>query len=85
MKFYFFPGRQHVTLNVHCLLHQATSVKFLGGLHGNSCFDFEDFNGTIKNSVHGTQYIHSQVTTCTYTVENSHNECNITLGKNSSC
>ena len=49
-----------MTLNVHGLLHQTHLVQIQGGLHENSCFDFEDMLGHMKKLVHGSRHVHKQ-------------------------
>ena len=46
-----------MTMNVHTLLHIASTVEELGPLWAYSCFSFEGINGVLLKQVHGTQGI----------------------------
>ena len=48
-------------INVHLLLHAADCVVNLGPLWAQSCYPFEDWNGTLTKLFHGTQHIHTQI------------------------
>jgi len=54
-------GQQHSTINVHGLLHLPNCVRRLGPLWAYSCFPFEDLNGRLLRSIHGTSHLESQV------------------------
>ena len=54
-------GDQHMSLNIHLLLHLPQIVKRLGPLWTTSCFHFEDLNGILKRLVHGTKYADLQI------------------------
>ena len=50
-------GDKEMTVNIHGLLHLATTVRELGPLWAYSCFFFEGLNGLLLRHVHGTQGI----------------------------
>ncbi|KAK3918469.1 L-carnitine dehydrogenase [Frankliniella fusca] len=54
-------GLRHMTHNLHLLRHLPNVVRELGPLWTSTCYLFEDLNGTLKHSVHGTQYVGLQV------------------------
>jgi hypothetical protein len=54
-------GHRHQTANIHSLVHLVDSVRQLGPLWTNLCFNFEDKNGFLLKTVHGTQQIHFQI------------------------
>lgn len=54
-------GERYQTMNVHSLLHLPAVVKDLGPLWAHSCFAFENANGCLTNSFHGTQHIDLQI------------------------
>jgi len=56
-------GKQFQTFNVHQLLHLAEVVRDLGPLWSNSCFPFEDYNGDLWESFHGTKNVDGQIVT----------------------
>ncbi len=43
-KYGRFYGERHMTINVHTLLHLASTVEELGPLWAYSCFSFEGIN-----------------------------------------
>ena len=54
-------GHRHQTANIHSLVHLVDSVRELGPLWTHSCFNFEDKNGFLLKTVHGTQQIQFQI------------------------
>ena len=58
-------GEQHMTMNIHNLLHLPQVVRNLGPLWGISCFPFESANGDLLKFFHGTQAVEKQVRICT--------------------
>jgi hypothetical protein len=46
-------GPQHMTANLHSLLHYAETVRQLGPLYETSCFPLESFLGVLKKFVLG--------------------------------
>ena len=54
-------GERYLTINVHSLLHLCDTVRDLGPLWANSCFPFEDANGSLLKLFHGTQYVDLQI------------------------
>lgn len=48
-------GEQHMSANLHQLLHLHDQVEQLGPLWVYSCFSFESMNGTLVKLFHGTQ------------------------------
>ena len=57
----FGVGERHATINMHYLLHLVDSVRDLGPLWANTCFEFESSNSAIKKLLHGTQKFDMQV------------------------
>lgn len=55
-------GIEFCSINVHVLLHLADCVHELGPLWTYTCFPFENLNGLILQSVHGTRYVDTQIT-----------------------
>ncbi len=52
----------HLTLNIHNMgKHLCTYVRKLGPLWAWSCFPFEDMNGNILDSIHGTGDVCAQI------------------------
>jgi hypothetical protein len=54
-------GHRHQTANIHSLVHLVDNVRELGPLWTHLCFNFEDKNGFLLKTVHGTQQIHFQI------------------------
>lgn len=54
-------GEEHMTSNVHTLLHLAKSVKLWGPLWAHSAFVFESANGEILKLVQGTRGAATQI------------------------
>lgn len=54
---------KYLTLNFHLLLHLPDQVLDLGPLQKMACFGYEGLNGEILQLVHGTRYVHSQIST----------------------
>ena len=48
-------GDQHMSANLHQLLHLPDTVRHLGPLWVYSCFPFESLNGKLTSLFHGTQ------------------------------
>lgn len=48
-------GNEHMSANLHQLLHLTSTVKQLGPLWVYSCFAFESLNGKLAHFFHGTQ------------------------------
>ena len=48
-------GDQHMSANLHQLLHLHDNVKQMGPLWIYSCFSFESMNGKLVKLFHGTQ------------------------------
>ena len=44
-------GERHATLNIHYLLHIVDMVRDLEPLWANTCFEFENANGTHQEAV----------------------------------
>jgi hypothetical protein len=55
-------GEEHMTYNVHQLLHITQSVKDLGPLWAHSCYSFESYNGIVLKQVNGPKSVVSQIT-----------------------
>jgi len=60
-EYYWFAGEQHMTMNVHNLLHLPQVVRNLGPLWSHSCFPFESANGHMLKLFHGSQAVEKQV------------------------
>ena len=54
-------GKRYQTANIHGLVHLADNVRELGPLWTHSCFHFEDKNGFLLRTIHGTQQIQFQI------------------------
>ncbi|KAJ8022423.1 hypothetical protein HOLleu_37316 [Holothuria leucospilota] len=54
-------GIEHMTYNVHLMLHLSKTVQLWGPLWSNSCFPFEGYNRKIKSLFHGTRYVQAQI------------------------
>lgn len=54
-------GRQHLTYNIHQLLHLTNTVVGWGPLSCYSSYIFEGFNGTLLRLFHGTQAVPKQI------------------------
>ena len=54
-------GERYCTINCHNLIHLPDDVFNCGNLNFGSCFDFEDLNGELLDSLNGTQYLPSQI------------------------
>ncbi|XP_057334280.1 uncharacterized protein LOC130673325 [Microplitis mediator] len=54
-------GLNHMTCNLHHLLHLPDVVKDLGPLWVTSCYPFENLNGLLKRLIHGTRYVQLQI------------------------
>ena len=54
-------GAENISFNVHLLTHLADSVRNWGPLWGTSAFYFENENGKLLNSFHGTQHVQKQM------------------------
>ena len=52
---------EHVSYNVHLLLHLSESVKFWGPLWATSAFLFENANGRLLRAFHGTKCVSNQI------------------------
>ena len=57
----FLLGQDHMTANVHGLLHLPRCVETLGLLWANSCFPFEAANAQLLKLFHGSQGVEKQV------------------------
>jgi hypothetical protein len=65
-------GKRFQTANIHGLVHLADNVRELGLLWTYSCFHFEDKNGFLLKTIHGTQQIQFQIISV---LLNGSNEC----------
>lgn len=54
-------GEEHLTLNLHFLLHLPEMVRNFGPLYIFSCFEFENLNGILKSFVHSPKKPELQV------------------------
>lgn len=54
-------GEEHMTFNVHSLLHLSKSVVHCGPLWAHSAFMFEDFNGYLLKQVKSSQAVPQQI------------------------
>ena len=54
-------GNEHISYNVHLLVHLAKSVKLWGPLWANSAFLFENANGKLLRSFSGTRGVTTQI------------------------
>uniref|UniRef100_A0A1X7UUT9 Uncharacterized protein n=1 Tax=Amphimedon queenslandica TaxID=400682 RepID=A0A1X7UUT9_AMPQE len=62
MKYFdHYLGERHATLNLHYLLHSPQSVKELGPLWANTCYEFENSNSVLKKLLHGTHKVDMQI------------------------
>lgn len=61
-------GPEHMTANMHQLLHLSECVRDYGPLWVFSCFKFEDMNGQIVQMFHGTKKPELQICTHLSTV-----------------
>ncbi|KAJ8038200.1 hypothetical protein HOLleu_15545 [Holothuria leucospilota] len=61
-------GPEHMTANMHQLLHLTECVRDFGPLWVFSCFKFEDMNGQIVQMFHGTKKPELQICTHLSTV-----------------
>lgn len=52
----------HMICNLHYLFHISDVVKHLGPLWAISCSPFKGLNGLLKELIHGTRYVHLQIT-----------------------
>jgi hypothetical protein len=50
-------GKFEQTFNLHMLLHYVHSVEQIGPLWATSTFTFENANGTLRTSIHGTNNV----------------------------
>ena len=57
----YIIDEQHMTINLHSLLHLSDNVRELGPLWSHSCFPFENMIGIMKTLYHGSQQIDKQV------------------------
>lgn len=60
-NFIILYGERHASLNIHYLLHLVEMVRDLGPLWANTCYEFENANGTINKLFHGTKKIDMQI------------------------
>lgn len=58
-------GEEHMTINIHFLLHLPEMVRDFGPLYIFSCFEFENLNGILKNFVHSPKKAELQICTMT--------------------
>ena len=56
-----YYGLRYQTANIHLLVHLVDDVRLLGPLWTHSCFHFEDKNGFLQKTFHGTQNIQFQI------------------------
>jgi len=56
-----YYGLRYQTANIHLLVHLVDDVRLLGPLWTHSCFHFEDKNGFLLKTFHGTQNIQFQI------------------------
>jgi hypothetical protein len=63
LQFEDLYGVEHMSCNIHQLLHLHITVQNLGPLWTISCAPFESMNGTLKRFVHGTRYADLQICT----------------------
>ena len=54
-------GIEHVSYNVHQMIHLANAVKQWGPLWSSSAFLFENNNGNLLKLFHGTKHVSQQV------------------------
>ena len=54
-------GKQHMSYNVHQLLHITQSVRHWGPLWSHSAFTFEAFNAVLLKMIKGTQGVPMQI------------------------
>ena len=57
----FSTGERYASLNLHYLLHYPEAVQQLGPMWANTCYEFENANGELKQLFHGTRKIDIQV------------------------
>ena len=60
-RFEVIYGVRHMSINVHSLQHLPLMVKRFGPLPIASCFPHESLGGVMKNLIHGTRYVDSQI------------------------
>lgn len=56
-----YYGLRYQTANIHLLVHLVDDVRALGALWTHSCFHFEDKNGFLLKTFHGTQSFQFQI------------------------
>lgn len=83
-RFEILYGKNHMTSNIHLILHLSDTVKQFGPLFTTSCFSFENFNGILKNFVHGSKNPELQIHASVSILLNMTELKNIILCKNSS-
>eukprot|EP00733_Pompholyxophrys_punicea_P000699 Pompholyxophrys_punicea_v1_NODE_237_length_2605_cov_11.778910.p1 type:complete len:409 gc:universal NODE_237_length_2605_cov_11.778910:1541-315(-) len=63
-------GETNITMNVHLLKHLCLCVYFNGPLWVYSCWVFENVNGVMRRTIHGTFLIeNSIIDRCLYTLQ----------------
>ena len=64
-----YYGLRFQTENFHVLVHLADDLRSLGPLWTHSCFHFEDKNGFLLKTFHGTQNIQFQIISAVLTAK----------------
>lgn len=54
-------GSRELSYNVHQLTHLGLAVRRWGPLWATSAFPFEDQNGLIAKSIHGSRYLNTEI------------------------
>ena len=58
----FLTGLRWASINIHHIKHLVTLTGKLGPLWAVSCFAFESVNHLLRQLIHGTGHVLSQVT-----------------------
>ncbi|KAE8739423.1 hypothetical protein FOCC_FOCC015081 [Frankliniella occidentalis] len=66
-QFSDFYDPNHMTINIHLLLHLASVVANQGAAWVYTCFPLESLNGVILSLVHGTRWADRQIATSVQT------------------
>lgn len=65
-EFQIMYGLRFCSITIHSLLHLADCVRRLGPLWVYICYEYEDINGQLLKTIHGTGHIDTQVANSHY-------------------